>query len=86
MAYQLGCPAALVPRYLLQTALDLGQVESLALDLDGGLQDGLDLVQLVGVACDEVDQGSGGGGVGHLCCVLVYRGVNFLRKGGDGRW
>lgn len=60
MTHQLSRPPALVNGDLFQGALDLGQVKLLALDLDGRLQDGLDLAELVGVAGDEVDDRSGG--------------------------
>ena len=49
-----GGGATLLDGDLVDGALDLGQVEGLAAHLDGGLEDGLDLGQLVGVAADKV--------------------------------
>lgn len=57
--YQVGCPSALVARDFLEGALDLEQVQGLALDLDGGFQDRLDFAEFVDVACYEVDKVSG---------------------------
>ena len=38
-----------------ECSLHLLDVQGAALDLDGRLEDVLDLLQLIGVACDEVD-------------------------------
>lgn len=70
--YNISCPSALVERHLLDGPLQLGHIDALALDLDRGLEDGLDLAELVGVAGDEVDDMSGGGGGCHFCCWVLF--------------
>lgn len=61
--YRVGGLAALGLGDLLDGALDLLDVDGLAVNADGRLEDGLDLAQLVGVARDEVDDaGAGHGG------------------------
>ena len=54
-AHQLGRLAAFELGHLLDRALYLLDINGLAADLDGRLEYLLDLAQLVGVACDEVD-------------------------------
>lgn len=65
-------------RHLLEGALHLDQVEGLAADLDGGLEDGFHFAELVLVAGDEVDHGGWWGwGLG---CHFGSMGVWFVRR------
>lgn len=65
-ADEFGGAAAFVNGYFLEGALDLDKVEGLVCDGDGGLEDGLYLGELVGVAGDEVDLVAGFGHFGGL--------------------
>jgi len=63
---QIRSPPTLIQCHLVECALDLGQIECGALDLNCGLENRLDLAELVLVACDEVDKVTGGGWGRHL--------------------
>jgi len=64
--YQVGGPSALVESNFFECSLDLEEVELLAVDLDGWLEDCFDFAEFVGVAGDEVYDVSGCGGGCHF--------------------